>query len=152
MVQAGGGDGRWTGHLGWRKGLGEADIPILTKQLPIAKPTPLSFLGLEKRVSQGPGIGGKGPEGATSLHTGGEEAGGSRSAGAGRRGGGGQPGTAELSPERDANRQSWEKSLGARELSMLPPRAAPACTQPREGATGRRRWPPEGVWDPAGCT
>lgn len=34
-------------------------------------------------MSQGPGIGGKGPEGATSLHTGGEEAGGSRSAGAG---------------------------------------------------------------------
>ncbi|XP_036915435.1 serine/arginine repetitive matrix protein 3-like [Sturnira hondurensis] len=72
--------------------------------------------------------------------------------GDGRRGGGGGPGTAEPSPERDANRLSWEKSLRARELSMLPPRAAPACTQPREGATGRRRWPPEGVWDPAGCT
>lgn len=149
----------------------------------------------------------------------------------GRRGGGGEPGTAEPSPERDANRLSWEKvnkghapcrrpagahprlwpprvhfhslsaspppdsraaleggaaadpastpragaahplyspgkgvphpskktvfnlcSLGTRELSMLPPRAAPACTQPREGATGRRRWPPEGVWDLAGCT
>lgn len=34
-------------------------------------------------MSQRPGIGGKGPEGATSLHTGREEAGGSRSAGAG---------------------------------------------------------------------
>ncbi|XP_032951770.1 uncharacterized protein LOC117016534 isoform X1 [Rhinolophus ferrumequinum] len=149
---------------------------------------PLSSLGLEKRVSQGPGI-----EGATSLHTGGEAAGGSRSAGAGRRGGGEGPGTAEPSPERDANRLSWDKvnkghapcrrpagahpplrpppvhfhslsaspppdsraaleSLRARELSMLPPRAAPACTQPGEGATGRRQWPPEGVWDPAGCT
>lgn len=39
---------------------------------------PLSSLGLEKRVSQGPWI-----EGATSPHTGGEAAGGSRSAGAG---------------------------------------------------------------------
>ncbi|XP_070090433.1 uncharacterized protein [Equus przewalskii] len=36
----------------------------------IAKLTPSSF-GLEKRVSEGPGIGGKGPEGATSLHPGG---------------------------------------------------------------------------------
>nr|XP_044636428.1 uncharacterized protein LOC123290106 isoform X5 [Equus asinus] len=136
----------------------------------IAKLTPSSF-GLEKRVSEGPGIGGKGPEGATSLHPGRWEAGGSRSADAGVyvpawghhlptssryhpgfRGGGRGQGTAEPSPERDANRQSWEKSLRARELSMLPPRAAPACTQLGEGATGRRRWPPEGVWDRTRCT
>lgn len=44
---------------------------------------PLSSLGLKKRVSQGPGISGNGPEGATSLHPGGEEAGRSGSAGAG---------------------------------------------------------------------
>ncbi|XP_028349052.1 uncharacterized protein [Physeter macrocephalus] len=43
---------------------------------------PLSSLGLKKRVSQGPGISGNGPEGATSLHPGGEEAGRSGSAGA----------------------------------------------------------------------
>ncbi|XP_028349051.1 uncharacterized protein [Physeter macrocephalus] len=70
---------------------------------------PLSSLGLKKRVSQGPGISGNGPEGATSLHPGGEEAGRSGSAGAGLRGGGGRQGTAEPSPERDANRQTWEK-------------------------------------------
>lgn len=109
-------------------------------------------LGLEKRVSQSPGIGGKGLGEATSLHSGGEEAAGSRSAGAGRRGGDGGQGTAEPYPERDANRQTWEKNLRAREPNMLPPRAAPACTQAGEGATGRRPWPPEGVWDRTGCT
>ncbi|XP_049563827.1 sterile alpha motif domain-containing protein 1-like [Orcinus orca] len=70
---------------------------------------PLSSLGLKKRVSQGPGISGNGPEGATSLHPGGEEAGRSGSAGAGLRGGGGRQGTAEPSPERDANRQTRKK-------------------------------------------
>nr|XP_009239338.2 serine/arginine repetitive matrix protein 3-like [Pongo abelii] len=61
-------------------------------------------------------------------------------------------GTADPSLKRDANRQSWEKSLQPQKPSMLPPRAAPACTGPGEGATGRRRWPPEGVWDRTGCT
>ncbi|XP_032483898.1 translation initiation factor IF-2-like [Phocoena sinus] len=132
------------GPRGWRKGLGVAATSHQTD--------PLTSLGLKKRVSQGPGISGNGPEGATSLHPGGEEAGRSGSAGAGLRGGGGRQGTAEPSPERDANRQTWKKSLRVRELSMLPPRAEPACTQPGEGATGRRRWPPEGVWDRTGCT
>lgn len=183
-------------------------------------------LGLEKRVSQSPGIGGKGLGEGTSLHPGGEEAAGSCSVGAGewvgrreereggreeggearkmplpgagrgrgsreglprclvgagaaisliwrsgvqvpgwgrhlptsslyhsgRRGGDGGQGTAEPYPERDANRQTWEKNLRAREPNMLPPRAAPACTQAGEEATGRRPWPPEGVWDRTGCT
>nr|XP_040129269.1 protein argonaute 12-like [Ictidomys tridecemlineatus] len=96
---------------------------------PNGQADPFSSLGLEG-VPQDPGMGGKGPWGATSLHPGGEKAGGSRSAGAGvciparvgcqsapspyhpgPKGGGGGQGTAELSLERDANRQSWEKSL-----------------------------------------
>lgn len=56
--------------------------PFLTLKLRTTKLTP-SIHGLKHRVSQGPGISRKGPEGATSLHPGGEEAGRSRSAGAG---------------------------------------------------------------------
>nr|XP_037863712.1 serine/arginine repetitive matrix protein 1-like isoform X1 [Chlorocebus sabaeus]XP_037863723.1 serine/arginine repetitive matrix protein 1-like isoform X1 [Chlorocebus sabaeus] len=54
-------------------------------------------------------MGGKKPWGATSLHPGGEEAGGRRSAGAGCRARGRGQGTADPSLKRDANRQSWEK-------------------------------------------
>ncbi|XP_064451720.1 splicing factor, proline- and glutamine-rich-like [Mirounga angustirostris] len=66
-------------------------------------------LSLWSGSGSGSGIGGKGPEAATSLHPGGEEAGGCRSAGAGRRDGSGGQGTAVPSPKRDANQQSWEK-------------------------------------------
>lgn len=72
-------------EMSWASGsYSEAFLPV-SQTIPSSDTTatdgladPLSSLGLEKRVSQGPGI-----EGATSPHTGGEAAGGSRSAGAG---------------------------------------------------------------------
>lgn len=169
------------GGLSWASRSYREALPPVSQASPSFDITAMN-LGLEKRVSQSPGIGGKGLGEATSLLSGGEEAAGSRSAGAGewvgrregeggreeggearkmplpgagrgrgsreglprclvgagaaisliwrsgvqvpgwgrhlptsslyhsgRRGGDGGQGTAEPYPERDANRQTWEK-------------------------------------------
>lgn len=189
--------------------------PFLTLKLRTTKLTP-SLLGLKYRVSQGPGISGKGPEGATSLHPGGEEAGRSRSAGAGEwvgrregereeggeagkmplpgagrgrgsgrgtaavlgggggcnvtllgvrcvspklraplayifpvpprdRGGGGGQGTAEPSPERDANRQSWEKVNKGHAPCRRPAGAHPPLRRPPVHFHSQQRFSPAGL-------
>lgn len=60
-----------------------SEVPPRARDATNHRADPLSSFGLEKRESQGSEISGKAPEGATSLHPGGEEAGRSRSAGAG---------------------------------------------------------------------
>lgn len=75
--------GNWVGGgLSWASRSYREALPPVSQASPSFDITAMN-LGLEKRVSQSPGIGGKGLGEATSLHSGGKEAAGSRSAGAG---------------------------------------------------------------------
>lgn len=60
----------------------------------------------------------------------------------GRRGGGGEPGTAEPSPERDANRLSWEKVNKGHAPCRRPAGAHPPLRPPRVHFHSLRAFPP----------